>query len=86
MTLGPHIGLVRFAPHWSGGSDVELSGSTGLTGGLAFTAGSKVASFSLSLDYLDASFDVETSNGWVANNDTLDISGYALNMGVIFNF
>jgi len=91
VTFGPHIGVILFDPTWNGSglsdsSDVKLSSTTGFTGGLAFTAGGKVASFSMSIDYVNASFDVTTYNGWVASDNKLDISGAALNMGVIFKF
>lgn len=92
VTFGPHFGVVGFSPEWNGtgrssSDDVQLdSKELGFMGGLAFTAGGRVASFSMSIDYLNASFDVTTQNGWVANTDKLDISGYVLNLGVIFRF
>jgi hypothetical protein len=90
VTLGPHVGVVKLDPHWRGSlstsRDVELGNTTGFMGGLDFTAGGKVVAFSLALDYLNASFDVKTRNGWVANKDKLDISGVALLMGILFRF
>lgn len=90
VTLGPHIGVVKFDPTWEGelsdSDDVELSDCTGFMPGLCFTAGGKIASFSLSLDYLSASFDVETYHGWRASEDTLDISGFSLSLGVLLRF
>jgi hypothetical protein len=90
VTLGPHVGVVKFDPTWEGelsdSDDVELSECTGFMPGLCFTAGGKIASFSLSLDYLSASFDVETYHGWRASEDTLDISGFSLSLGVLLRF
>jgi len=86
FTLGPHVGVIHFIPSWSGEGDVDLSSTTGFAGGVSFTAGGKIASFSMTLDYLNASFDVTTRNGWVASDNKLDISGVALQMGVLFRF
>lgn len=90
VTLGPHISVVSFDPTWEGelsdSDDVELSECTGFMPGLCLTAGGKIVSFSLSLDYLSASFDVETHNGWRANDDSLDMSGLSLNLGVLLRF
>lgn len=91
VTLGPHISVVRFDPTWEGDSytdsdDVKLSGCTGFMPGLCLTIGGKIISFSFSLDYLDASFDVKTYNGWRANEDAIDISGFSLNLGALLRF
>lgn len=88
ITLGPHISVVRFDPTWEGdlytdSDDVKLSGCTSFMPGLCLTIGGKMLSFSFSLDYLNASFDVETHNGWRASEDALDISGFSLNLGVL---
>jgi hypothetical protein len=89
-TIGPHVSLVEFDPKWEGsgsdGSDVKLSEETAIMPGLCFTVGGKTASFSAGIDYIDASFDVTTHNGWVANDDSIDISGFAVQLGVLFSF
>jgi len=54
--------------------------------GLCFTVGGKTASFSASIDYIDTSFDVTTHNGWVANDSSIDISGFAIQLGVLLSF
>jgi hypothetical protein len=89
-TIGPHVSIIRFNPTWDGSgsdsSDVKLSDETAVMPGLCFTVGGKVASFSASIDYIDTSFDVTTQNGWVANDTSLDMSGYAIQLGVLFSF
>lgn len=89
-TIGPHVSVIRFDPSWDGSksdsSDVRLSEETAIMPGLHFTAGGKAASFSASIDYINASFDVTTRNGWVANDDSIDISGFSVQLGVLFSF
>ena len=89
-TLGPHVSVIKFDPKWDGSlsdsSDVKLSGETSFMPGLCFTVGGKKASFSASIDYINTSFDVTTYNGWVANDDSLDMSGFAIQLGVLFSF
>ncbi len=89
-TIGPHVSVVEFDPTWDGSgsdsSDVKLSEETSIIPGLCFTIGGKTASFSASIDYIDTSFDVTTHNGWVANDTSLDISGFAIQLGVLFSF
>jgi len=89
-TIGPHVSIIKFDPKWDGSlsdsSDVKLSDETAIMPGLCFTVGGKTASFSASIDYIDASFDVTTYNGWVANDDSLDMSGFAIQLGVLFSF
>jgi len=83
-------GAFQFDPTWDGsGSDssnVKLSEETSIMPGLCFTVGGKTASFSASIDYIDTSFDVTTHNGWVANDNSIDISGFAIQLGVLFSF
>lgn len=85
MTLGPHVGIMAYDMDWDGETDVSLSDTTGFVAGLCFTAGTKPFSFAASLDYFDASFDVESGNNAVRNEE-LDISGIVLQLGVIFRF
>jgi hypothetical protein len=90
VTIGPHVSVIKFDPEWNGlrsdSNDVKLSGETSFMPGLCFTVGGKRASFSASIDYIDTSFDVTTYNGWVANDDSLDMSGFAFQLGVLFSF
>lgn len=89
-TIGPHVSVIKFDPKWDGSlsdsSDVNLSEETAFMPGLCFTVGGKTASFSASIDYIDTSFDVTTHNGWVANDSSIDISGFAIQLGVLFSF
>ncbi len=89
-TIGPHVSVIKFDPTWDGSgsdsSDVKLSEETSVMPGLCFTVGGKTASFSASIDYIDTSFDVTTHNGWVANDSSIDISGFAIQLGVLFSF
>jgi len=89
-TIGPHVSVIRFDPTWDGegsdSSDVKLSEETSIMPGLFFTVGGKTASFSASIDYIDTSFDVTTYNGWVSNYDSLDMAGFAIQLGVLFVF
>ena len=87
VTLGPHISYVNLKPTWNGISSVDLEDTNGLIPGICFTVGGKKLAFSVNLDYLlNASFGIETSNGWMTNDDTLDISGFLLQLGTIFRF
>lgn len=85
LTLGPHVSIMAFQPDWDGDADVSLSDTTGYAAGLALTVGTKPFSFAASIDYLDASFEVESERLPVANED-LDISGLAVQVGVLFRF
>jgi hypothetical protein len=94
VTLGPHIGLINFGDstwnrnntEWDEDVDVDIKGTTGYMGGLALTAGGETVAFSCSVDYVSAKFDVKTGSGWTANKDELDMSGWAVNLGVAFRF
>ncbi|MFW6372543.1 MAG: hypothetical protein ACOC3W_02495 [Thermodesulfobacteriota bacterium] len=85
MTLGPHVSLLEFQPDWDGDADVSLADTTGYVAGLAFTVGTKPFSFAASIDYVDASFEVESDRLPVTNAD-LDLSGLAVQVGVLFRF
>ena len=89
-TIGPHVSVIKFDPKWDGSlsdsSDVNLSEETAFMPGLCFTVGGKTASFSASIDYINTSFDVTTYNEWVANDDSLDMAGFAIQLGVLFVF
>jgi hypothetical protein len=89
-TIGPHVSVIKFDPKWDGSlsdsSDVNLSEETAFMPGLCFTVGGKTASFSASIDYINTSFDVTTYNGWVSNYNSLDMAGFAIQLGVLFVF
>jgi len=89
-TVGPHVSVIKFDPKWDGSlsdsNDVNLSEETAFMPGLCFTVGGKTASFSASIDYINTSFDVTTYNGWVSNYDSLDMAGFAIQLGVLFVF
>jgi hypothetical protein len=86
-TLGPHVGIVSFGDlEWFGDADVDLTGSTGLMAGFVLNTGGKRAGLYLSVDYIEAKFDVETGSGWTANDDTLDMSGVGVQAGLILRF
>jgi len=85
MTLGPHVSLLEFQPDWDGDADVSLADTTGYVAGLAFTVGTKPFSFAASIDYVDAAIEVESDRLPVANED-LDMSGLAVQVGVLFRF
>ncbi len=85
LTAGPHITIVRYDPDWDGDANISLSDDTGIMTGLAVTMGSKAFSVAASLDYVKASFDVE-SPGVSLNGDGLDISGIAFQIGILLRF
>lgn len=85
LTAGPHLAFFKYHSDWDGDADVSLSNDTGIVTGLALTIGSKAFSLSGSLDYIKASFSVE-GPGISLNKDELDISGLALQLGMIFRF
>lgn len=86
VTIGPQFGIMRFNPTWDDSSDINLKNDLGWIIGTGITIGARAASFSLSFDYISASFDVTTGSGWRANESSLDISGFAIQCGVLFRF
>lgn len=91
-TVGPHVGFVSFGDlDWGEDADVDFEGSSGLMAGFVLTTGGKKARLYLSLDYIEAEFDVETGSGWTATQDnkpatTLDMSGFAIQAGLLLKF
>lgn len=96
VTLAPHIGLIKFGDlSWGDGMDATYAdsddvkitdGGSGLIYGVALTVGKKVA-FIASIDGINVEeYKVTTHNGYSANQETLDISGYAVQLGVKFRF
>ena len=86
FTIGGHGGPIYFDPNWDGTSDLELDKTLGWMAGLCLTVGGEKAAFSASFDYVGAKLDVDTKNGWVASDSSLDISGFAVQLGVLFSF
>jgi hypothetical protein len=86
FAVGPHAGPVFIAPNWDGKADIGIENSTGFLGGITFYAGGEKVKFSASVDYLHATFDVTGKNGWQPNEDHLNISGFALQIGTLFRF
>lgn len=86
-TVGPHVGFVSFGDlDWGEDADVDFEGSSGLMAGFVLTTGGKTARLYLSLDYIEAEFDVETGPGWTANEETLDMSGFGIQAGLLLKF
>lgn len=85
LTAGPHISVIKYSPKWDGDADISMSGSTGFMAGLSLTMGSKEFSIAASLDYLNASFDVEPP-GVSLDGGALDISGLAFQLGILMRF
>ena len=87
FSIGPHVGLMSFGDlDWAEDADVDFEGSSGLVAGLVLNAGGKRARLYLSIDYIEAEFDVETGPGWTANDDTLDMSGFGIQAGLLLRF
>ncbi len=84
LTLGPHFSYMVYNLDWDGNVNVSLAGDSGFIGGLGLTVGTKPFSFIASIDYVSATLGVES--GSYSNNPDLDLSGLALQLGVIFRF
>lgn len=87
ILMGPHITIAQFSgPSWWGDADIEFSDTTGFLVGMHLIAGDRI-SYLLSVDYLSASFDVDTAASTaVASETELDISGIAVQFGVRAQF
>lgn len=89
LTLGPHVGPVYISsPTWKGDSDISLSGTMGVLGGLMVTAGNFAAQWSvvLSLDYMSCKLDAENGKDWMVKSESFDLSGYVAQIGVIYRW
>ena len=86
VTLGPHASVIYFDPEWEGDTDIELETTVGYMFGACFTVGKKIVSFSASLDYVYLPVDVDAPGGTVTSDDEFDLSGIALQLGVLFRF
>jgi len=87
-TLGPHIGVVSFDElDWSEDADIDFSDSTGFVAGILLTKGEEDTKFFVAIDYINAEFDVDrVGSEWTTNRNTLDISGVAVQVGLILQF
>ena len=98
-TIGPHAGLLSFNNMtWDGGDtygdtdtdtkgEFELSDTTGWMAGVVTTFGGKHVSGFLSVDYLSAKMDVSADPAvWTLSEDTIDLSGLAIQAGIVFRF
>ncbi|MDA0991323.1 MAG: hypothetical protein O3A51_11305 [Verrucomicrobia bacterium] len=81
LDFGPRIGLVHFPdPEWLENDDVEFGDETGLLLGLQIAMGDKIQ-YIVSVDYIEAGFDV-TSKPGVTANSSYDLQGLAIQFGV----
>lgn len=85
MTIGPHLSLVYFQPTWDGDVDISLDNETGFIFGGSLTVGTRPFSFLASLDYVNASFGINSPDSRISQGD-LDISGVAIQLGAILRF
>ena len=98
-TLGPHAGILYFSNiTWEGDTsdgdstgteeEFEFSDTTGWMAGVTTTFGGKKLFGFLSLDYVSAEMDVEAADPtyWTLNDDTLDLSGFAIQAGIAWRF
>jgi hypothetical protein len=85
FTLGPHIGMLFMNPNWNGensdSDDISLTADTGVNTGLCFTAGHPKVGFTMTIDYVNQKFTVDTFNDWYGPGE-IDMSGFSLNLGV----
>ena len=88
ITLGPHVGVLDFTnPTWDAHAPLKIDSKAGFMGGLDFAAGGRI-SFLLSLDYVNAKLDVrpEEGSGWETSSDQIDLTGFAIRMGIVGHF
>ncbi len=87
VTVGPRLGLAYFAePNWYGDGDVEFEDSVGWLAGLGFTFGVEKISVAIDVDYIEAEFDVDPKASVITNRSQLDMSGIAVQIGVLCRF
>ncbi len=95
VNLGPHIGLISFGEmDWDSDSSLSNSepnltfdNSSGIKGGIDFTVGKKIY-FIASLDYIsvDEAKVKSINSGWTTNRSSIDLSGWAISMGMSGRF
>lgn len=84
--VGAHAGLLHFRPpRYSGKASMDISSANGVSAGLSLSSPG-LASFTASIDYLKASFDVSAGQGWTVSEDSLDLSGWLFQLGVMGRF
>ncbi len=86
FAIGPHVtNYTFFSPDYKGDADLELSGTSGVAPGLAFTVGDRFI-IKGSVDYLmGATIDVKPKSGNTASND-LKLDGVLVQVGVMLRF
>ena len=90
-SLAPHIGVVGLMPRWIGlghsdPRDVSIENGVGVLPGVTFSVG-KMIGFIASANYLIMSpLKVTTAQGWSANRNTIDMSGFLLQVSVVCRF
>ena len=86
--MGPFISAMSFGDaEWRGDSDIEILGGSGSRVGMSMCVGSQKAYFKTTMSYADFNFDVDDSSStWSGNRQSIDMSGWALQMGVYFRF
>ncbi|MCF7817993.1 MAG: hypothetical protein K9M54_08935 [Kiritimatiellales bacterium] len=86
FSIGPHAGFNAYtAPVWQGSLDeaVEFDPTVGGVLGVKATVGNDSIRFVFTLDYVAAEFDVSNDKG-SSPNDTLDMSGFVVQVGIQF--
>ncbi|GEM_PF-1147335 len=91
LALGPYIGVVVPGDtEWEVFDEtLELSGNSGVQGGIKLTAGWEHINFLLQAGYADFSYDVTREDitvGWNYYPDELDMSGFFGQFGVSLQF
>lgn len=85
--IGPHISLAYFVnPEWWGDTDIDFKNELGWLVGLHVATGERII-YMLSADYMSVAFDVDRMGpGVTASDDTLDLSGIAVQFGIRSQF
>jgi hypothetical protein len=82
LNIGPRIGLIHFEdPEWLENDDVEFDAETGLLVGVSMAMGDKIK-YLVSVDIIDATFDLNTGAGVTTSESELDLTGLAIQFGV----
>ncbi len=90
FTMGPRAGIVFYEPTWTAeDGEVTLTsdepGAIFGLGGYYSWNGSKIR-VGGNIDYQTGKIEVETDDGWTANDYNLDLSGIAIRFGAAFSF
>lgn len=97
FSFGPHLGLIHFGEmKWDSENNgiitnsdpgVTFDSTNGIKGGVDFTVGHKIH-FIASMDYIavDDSELTKVNSGWTTNRTAIDLSGWAISLGVAGTF